>query len=78
MLYMLVGLVFIPFGVVYGFLRTHHQNSWFVLGAPLLGGLILASLVRAMFQRWTGFSGRVADESRDQTRVALKIQRSRS
>jgi hypothetical protein len=45
-IYLLTGLGFVPFGVVYAVLRVHQQNQWYVLALPLAGGLALASVIQ--------------------------------
>ena len=47
-LYLLVGMGFVPFGLVYALLRVHHQTGLYVLLLPLAGGLVLAAVIRSV------------------------------
>jgi len=45
LLYILVGLGFVPFGIVYAVLRIHHQSGWYVLLPLMMGGVAVGFFI---------------------------------
>ena len=45
LLYILVGLGFLPFGIVYAALRIHHLSGWYVLMPLMMGGVAVGFFI---------------------------------
>ena len=73
--YLLAGLAFVPFGVIYAILRVRHHQTWFVLFLPLLGGIVTASVIRAFVQRRQSSSTEKLANARPESQLTFKVHR---